>query len=172
MAELHLLVGLKTPDTVAVSAELALRDLMGHEELVGLRREEYWHFGGDFDTAGLLDSLLLETSRFVNPAKHLHRTPPALEPPPEKNPSPGRRVGVLVRKRDDFIGRDALVYCRRTLGLGSIATLEYATLWTLTLDCAEPRAAAREIADCRARRAGLLANPQCETFELVDAQES
>lgn len=168
MAQLHLLVGLKTPDTVAMSARMALRDLLGHDELDALHREDYWRFEGDFDPGALLETLLAASSRFVNPSKHTHRVPASLEGLGPQRRGEGVPVGVLVRKLDDFTGRDAAGYCRRALGLPEVAEVSFATLWTLWLTGDEPRESARRIADCRARRDGLLANPHCESFKLLE----
>ncbi|HDR06918.1 MAG TPA: hypothetical protein ENN88_04720 [Candidatus Coatesbacteria bacterium] len=167
MAELNLLVRLKVPDTVAASARFALVELLGHTELAALDREELWRFTGGFDPDELLAELLKRTSRFVNPSKHAHRTTASLAglaPPCEREGTP---VGVLVSKRDDFAGRDALAYCRDTLALTEITGVRYSTLWTLWLEGDDPTGTARAMADCSARTPGLLANPHCEAFELI-----
>jgi len=167
MGKLNLLVRLKVPDTVAASAYFALFDLLGHTNLVSLGREELWRFSGRFDPDRLLQELLKRTSRFVNPSKHAHRTADSLDEltPPQNNG--GTPVGVLVSKRDDFTGRDAAHYCRDTLGLTEIAEVRYSTLWTLLITGDDPVDAARAMADCSARTPGLLANPHCETFEII-----
>jgi len=168
MAELDLLVRLKVPDTVAASARFALVELLGHADLAALDREELWRFTGEFDPAELLTKLLKRTSRFVNPSKHAHRRVSSLAgltPPREFEGTP---VGVLVSKRDDFAGRNALAYCRDTLGLTEISAVSYSTLWTLWITGSDPEGSARKMADCSARRPGLLANPHCEVFELVN----
>jgi len=171
MAELDLLVRLKVPDTVAASARFALVELLGHAELAALDREDLWRFTGAFDPDELLAKLLKRTSRFVNPSKHAHRRVDSLAgltPPREGRETP---VGVLVSKRDDFAGRDALAYCRNTLGLTEISGARYSTLWTLWLTGGDPEAAARKMADCSARTPGLLANPHCEVWEPVAFQK-
>jgi hypothetical protein len=167
MAELNLLVRLKVPDTVAASARFALVELLGHAELAALDREELWRFTGGFDPGKLLPELLRRTSRFVNPSKHAHRSVSSLAgltPPCERTGTP---VGVLVSKRDDFAGRDALAYCRDTLGLTEIEGARYSTLWTLWVTGGDPAGAARAMSDCAARTPGLLANPHCEEFEVL-----
>ena len=168
MAELDLLVRLKVPDTVAASARFALVELLGHAELAALDREELWRFSGAFDPGKLLPELLKRTSRFVNPSKHAHRRVSSLAEltPPRDNG--GTPVGVLVSKRDDFAGRDALAYCRDTLGLTEIEGVRYSTLWTLWITGGDPAGAARAMSDCASRTPGLLANPHCEVWELVD----
>jgi hypothetical protein len=168
MAELDLLVRLKVPDTVAASARFALVELLGHAELVGLDREELWRFTGTFDPDGLLPKLLKRTSRFVNPSKHAHRVVGSLEGLTPPRDGTGTPVGVLVSKRDDFAGRDALAYCRDTLGLTEITGVRYSTLWTLRVTGDDPAGSARAMGDCSARTPGLLANPHCEVWELVD----
>ncbi|MBD3401093.1 MAG: hypothetical protein GF399_12300 [Candidatus Coatesbacteria bacterium] len=167
MAELNLLVRLKTPDTVAVSARLALRELMGHAELAALEREELWRFRGDFEPAELTEELLEGSSRFVNPAKHTWRRVASLtglEPPARRA---GKAHGALVRKLDDFRGRDARAYCRNNLGLTGVEGVEYAVLWTLWLEGSAGGENLAALVDCRARDAGLLANPHCESWEPV-----
>ncbi|MCX7021170.1 MAG: hypothetical protein NTW26_02640 [bacterium] len=167
MAELDLLVRLKVPDTVAASARFALVELLGHANLVGLNREELWRFTGTFDPDRLLPELLRRTSRFVNPSKHAHRRAVSLDGLTPCGDGAGVPVGVRVTKRDDFTGRDALAYCRNTLGLTEIEGARYSTLWTLWIEGGDPAGAARAMADCAARTPGLLANPHCETFELL-----
>lgn len=168
MGKLNLLVRLKVPDTVAASAYFALFDLLGHTNLVSLGREELWRFSGDFDPSWLLPELLRRTSRFVNPSKHAHRTVDSLDEltPPQNNG--GTPVGVLVSKRDDFTGRDAAGYCRNTLGLGEVDEVRYSTLWTLLLTGDDPERSARAMADCSSRTPGLLANPHCEVFQIIE----
>jgi hypothetical protein len=171
MAGLDLLVRLKVPDTVAASAYFALTELLGHGDLASLDREELWRFTGTFDPDRLLRELLKRTSRFVNPSKHAHRRvsyPAGLTPPRGDGGTP---VGVLVSKRDDFAGRDALAYCRDALGLVEIEAVRYSTLWTLWLSGGDPAGAARRMADCAARTPGLLANPHCETFRVVNLRK-
>lgn len=167
MAELDLLVRLKVPDTVAASARFALVELLGHAELAALDREELWRFTGTFDPEKLLPELLRRTSRFVNPSKHAHRRVDSLAGPTPPRERPERPVGVLVSKRDDFAGRDALAYCRNTLGLTEITGARYSTLWTLWLTGGDPAGSARKMADCSARTPGLLANPHCEVWEPI-----
>ena len=167
MGKLNLLVRLKVPDTVAASAYFALFDLLGHANLVSLGREELWRFSGDFDPNDLLDELLRRTSRFVNPSKHAHRTVDSLSGMTPSRGDGETPVGVLVSKRDDFVGRDAALYCRDTLGLSEIAEVRYSTLWTLRIEGGDPVDAARAMADCSSRTPGLLANPHCEVFELI-----
>ncbi len=168
MGRLDLLVRLKVPDTVAASAYFALSDLLGHANLVSLGREELWRFSGDFDPNDLLDELLRRTSRFVNPSKHAHRTADSLSTLTPIRSDGGTPVGVLVSKRDDFTGRDAALYCRDTLGLTEITEVRYSTLWTLMLTGDDPEGSARAMADCSARTPGLLANPHCEIFQIID----
>ncbi|MCK4594597.1 hypothetical protein KAU45_08845 [bacterium] len=171
MGKLNLLVRLKVPDTVAASAYFALFDLLGHADLVSLNREELWRFSGDFDPTRLLTELLRRTSRFVNPSKHAHRTADSLSTLTPPRSDRGTPVGVLVSKRDDFTGRDAALYCRDTLGLTEIAEVRYSTLWTLRIEGDDPVDAARAMADCSARTPGLLANPHCEEFQIIDLCE-
>ncbi|HUT99455.1 MAG TPA: hypothetical protein VM054_10320 [bacterium] len=170
MAELDLLVRLKVPDTVAASARFALVELLGHTNLSALDREELWRFTGAFDPEKLLPELLRRTSRFVNPSKHAHRRVDSLAGLTPPRDDGGTPVGVLVSKRDDFAGRDALAYCRNTLGLTEIEGARYSTLWTLWLTGGDPADSARRMADCSARTPGLLANPHCEVWELIAFQ--
>ena len=167
MAELNLLVRLKVPDTVAASAEMALTDLLAHEELLKLEREELWRFSGDFDPDELLGKLLDRTSRFVNPSKHAHRAVASLDGAEPFHQRDGKGELVLVTKRDDFAGRDALSYCRDTLGLSGITAVAYGTLWTLWLTAAAPADAVEKMVDCSARRKGLLANPHAESYRVL-----
>jgi hypothetical protein len=167
MAELNLLVRLKVPDTVAASAEMALTDLLGHDELLKLEREELWRFSGDFDPNELLQQLLDRTSRFVNPSKHAHRLVATLDGVEPHHSREGQAKLVLVTKRDDFAGRDALTYCRESLGLNGITGVEYGTLWTLWLSADAPADAVEKMVDCSARRKGLLANPHAESYRVL-----
>jgi len=166
MAELNLLVRLKVPDTIAASAEMALTDLLAHDELLKLEREELWRFSGSFDPDELLRKLLDRTSRFVNPSKHAHRLVATLDGVKPFHQRDGKGELVLVTKLDDFAGRDALAYCRNTLGLSGVTAVEYGTLWTLWLAADAPTDAVEKMVDCSARRKGLLANPHAESYRV------
>ncbi len=167
MAELNLLVRLKVPDTIAASAEMALTDLLAHDELLKLEREELWRFSGSFDPDELLRKLLDRTSRFVNPSKHAHRPVPTLSGVEPFHQREGKGELVLVTKLDDFAGQDALSYCRNTLGLSGVTAVEYGTLWTLWLAADAPADAVEKMVDCSARRKGLLANPHAESYRVL-----
>jgi phosphoribosylformylglycinamidine (FGAM) synthase PurS component len=174
MYQVELLVRLKVPDVVALTAANALRGRMGYGEVLAqLRRADYYLFQVQADSAeaavAVVQDLAEHTNLFVNPNKHAFEV--RLRAPAHQVPSGdgAYEVNCLVRSLEGA-AEAALLEALRKLGYGQVVTAVTAgTLWTMRLRASDAAAALRlaeEIAITRSRDQGLLANPHYQTCEF------
>ncbi len=173
--DIELVVSLKIPDVVAVTARQTLRRRLGHDELVDLTRADWWRLSlnvADEAAALALGRELAEaTNLFVNPNKHRYEVG-LTTPLPE--PRDGvTAVAVLTGFRDDATASLAAQALHGRLGYGDrVAAVELGTLWVFQL-AVDDTERARELAEAmtvtRSRTAGLLVNPHSMWWRWADA---
>lgn len=163
--DVELVVSLKIPDVVALTARQTLRRRLGHDELVDLTRADWWRLSlevADEAAALLLGRELAEaTNLFVNPNKHRYEL--GLSTPLPAPREGVTAVAVLTGFRDDAGASLAAQALRGRLGYGDrVSAVELGTLWVYQLAVDDP-VRARELAEAmtvtRSRTAGLLVNP-------------
>jgi hypothetical protein len=157
-------IWLKVADPTALTARETLQRALGFGRVVEeVARSEILAFhwpNGDPRTA--LDRLAVETNLLVNPNKH--RWEIALEGDPLR---PRGNAWVLVHQPGEgsALGR---VLAERRLVSGAAPGTRRGVLWELTLaeGTEDPRRVLDSLAVARARKEGLLANPEVESASL------
>jgi hypothetical protein len=151
---------LKVADPTALTARESLRGDLGYRERVGdVARSDVFGFlwEEETDPIGLLDRLCEHTNLLQNPNKH--RREIRL---PGQALTPRGNTWVLVTREEETERVEASL--ARHGGLAHPPRVRTGTLWELDLagDPEERLHLAEEIAVCRSRRRGLLANPHVE----------
>jgi len=171
---LDLVVWRRGLDPAAETCEAALRDLLG-VEVAAIERAELWRFEVG-EAAGRERVALQERLRDAacRAGRYVNLNRDGCEwidgpRPARADAAPGCwAVDVWVRDGD---GRDpAAVEWFRAQAAPEVYDLRRGTLWRLylpTADAAAARELALDIAVTRARRQGLLANPQAQTAEVL-----
>jgi hypothetical protein len=153
-------VWLKVADPTALTARETLQRALGFGRVVAdVARSEIlaFHWPGG-DPRATLDRLAVETNLLVNPNKH--RWEIALG---DDALRPRGNAWVLVYQPGEggALGR---VLADRRLVHGAAPTTRRGVLWELTLaeGTGQPEEVLRDLAVARARKQGLLANPEVE----------
>ncbi|NOZ80608.1 MAG: hypothetical protein GXP63_02950 [DPANN group archaeon] len=117
MKKITLAVGLRIPDNTAFSALTTLRRL-GHDELIDLRRMDYYEFEVDEeDTEDTFASRIVKTDIIVNANKHHAHLAPVFR----------EGVTFIVFDREQEGG--LLHTLRDRLGFGQLTSVRKGTLW-------------------------------------------
>jgi phosphoribosylformylglycinamidine (FGAM) synthase PurS component len=171
--DLDFVVARRGLDPAAESCETALRELLG-VDLVALERAELWRFRvAAVDTAERaaleerLRSAACRAGRYVN----LNRDTCTWLAGPRPWAGPAAGVSAVDVWVCDGDGRDpAALAWFRSQASPRVEDVRHGVLWRLVLPLADPdraRERALEIAETRARRQGLLANPNAQTAEVL-----
>src|SRR3989338_646254 len=127
MNEIELIVSLKIPDTVAITAFHTLEKL-GYNRLTKLTREDYYKFSTS-EPISKFSKKIGKVDILVNANKHKFVVKSAKEPFEEEKKT-GFIIKILVKDRED--GAKALLKTlQERLGLKQIKKLEKGTLWSL-----------------------------------------
>ena len=146
MTIVEMLVGLKIPDSTALSARQALHE-MGFRQLMGLARYAYY----SFDVEGSADQFRKKISGvdiLVNANKHS-----------VSFAMPKEGIRALVRDREQPIG--LMNTLRERLGMGEIKTMDAGTLWAFSIDGKNQKEAAKRMTE------ELLVNPHYQDYVIV-----
>ncbi len=185
MVDVELLVRLRIPDVVALTARNALQRRMGYADtLADLQRADYWkltlNVASPEDALALATDLAENTNLFVNPNKHSYtvavvprelRAAAATTAHRSSAPSSGPfEVRVLITSPDDAGGQQACQALQGRLGYGDkVADVRKGTLWTLFISTAhaeQARCIAEEMTITRRIDRGLLLNPHYQECEI------
>ena len=185
MVDVELLVRLRIPDVVALTARNTLQRRMGYADvLADLKRADYWKLTLNVDSPETALDLARDcaenTNLFVNPNKHSYtvavvprelRAAAATEARRPATTSSGPfEVRVLITSPDDAGGEQACQALQGRLGYGDrVADVCKGTLWILCInaaDAAEARRIAEEMTITRRVDQGLLLNPHYQECEI------
>ena len=185
MVDVELLVRLRIPDVVALTARNALQRRMGYAGvLADLKRADYWkltlNVASPQKALELATQLAENTALFVNPNKHSYsvavvprelRAAAATAGGKAAQRSDGPfAVRVLVTSPDDAGGEQACRALQDRLGFGDrVAAVQRGTLWLLSIiadSAAEARRIAEEMTITRRMDQGLLLNPHYQECEI------
>ena len=185
MVDVELLVRLRIPDVVALTARNTLKRRMGYADvLADLKRADYWRL--TLNVASPEHALVLardlaeNTNLFVNPNKHSYsvavvprelRAAAATDPRESAAPSSGPiEARVLITSPDDAGGEQACEALQGRLGYGDeVAEVRKGTLWILSInaaDAAQARRLAEEMTITHRIDRGLLLNPHYQECEI------
>jgi hypothetical protein len=158
---------LKVPDPTALTAKDTLQRLLGYAAVLeNVERSEVLAFcwGDAVPARALLERLARETNMLQNPNKHHFEIAVGQEPL-----HPRGNVWVLTAEAGNG-AEMASTLARRRLVEGEPPRVARGVLWELTgpADASRRLRMAREIAETRERRAGLLANPHLEDVTLFE----
>src|SRR3989338_5295454 len=128
MNEIELIVGLKIPDTTAITAFHTLEKL-GYNRLIKLKREDYYKFS-TAEPIPKFSKKIGKVDILVNANKNKFIVKSAKEPFEEEKQGRLFITKILVKDRED--GAKALLKTlQERLGLKKIKKLEKGALWTL-----------------------------------------
>lgn len=133
--DMEMTVGLKIPDTTAITAFKALQR-MGVKGLKGLKRSDYYRFRVSCDI-GEASGRLGKTDVIVNANKNTFHAKPAGKPFPEED---WDLLTIRVLVKDSQGNQGLLRTLRDRLGMGFVEGLETGVLWTLGFDAGKERA--------------------------------
>jgi phosphoribosylformylglycinamidine cyclo-ligase len=134
--DIEMTVGLKIPDTTAITAFKALQR-MGIKELKSLKRSQYYRFRVSGDPSRAAEQLG-KTDIIVNANKNTFFTKPAGDPFPQED-SGLFTIRVLVKDMENN-DRGLPQVMRERLGMGFIDSVETGVLWTMGFDAERERA--------------------------------
>ncbi|MCX5800672.1 MAG: hypothetical protein NTX17_04725 [Candidatus Eisenbacteria bacterium] len=177
-------------DLVALSAFDTLVRKMGYaDSLVSLSREEVWLLGLDLDdekASGVTKMLVEETGIFVNPNTHTHTIVRPDEMLPRGRQCGGEELEIAVWSREDPQAGPVATAVRERMRILSLLELRRLSLWRPRFQADEGEEGkgerdgsdgrkgrnVREIASSmvatRSRKEGLLANPHCQCWIIVE----
>lgn len=185
MEYIELLVKLKVPDVIAITAKNSLQRRMGYSEILkDLQREDYWkikvEIEGGFTSLSekekKLESLARELAEksniFVNPNKHIYRyiISGKKEEKDEDIKVGEYKVRVLAGFLEDSTASLVQDELKNRLGYKQIIGVERGTLWTMTLrgeDLNSAQKIAEEITKTSTRTKGLLINPHFQWYRII-----
>ena len=155
MTTTELIVSLKVPDNVAITAFHAL-ERMGYDKLKRLERKDYYKF----DFFGDIKKFQNEISKvdiLINANKHQY----VFNLENSKINEKFKKINVLVQDLDD--GKELLSTLKNKLGFKNIKKAEKGVLWALSIDADEENAknTAIEIAK------SLLMNENYQKFRIM-----
>lgn len=178
MIWIRLFVSLKVTDNIGRTALQTVRSRLGHPEVSGLHRSEFWEWTfnrHDGDTArDQVDSLVARTALFANPTKHRWVTESHKAPVTDDKgySSPfGGHAGILVRDREDGQAESTFAALSRFVPASEIpSTLTRGTWWDLTFE--NPSAVsvadvANDLAVTTSRTQGIFCNPHYQNHTLI-----
>lgn len=168
-----LLVRLKIPDTISLTARTTLWDELGFGEILDdISREDCWIFhtslGRREDALKFVEEVAKKTKLLVNPNKETFTVEPL------EGFSPGIimidkdifKVKAFIYYREDNIGALKLDLISRLTKYGNyIQNLSYGVMWTLIIrakDINQALAYAKEMCITRNISSGLLCNPHSQ----------
>lgn len=147
---IEMTVGLKVPDTTAITALQTLQKI-GFSKIKDVRREDYYKFLIE-DDAEKFKKQISKVDILVNANKHYYGFSV------KKNGN----VKILVNNINDG-GSGILSMLKERLGFKNIKKIEKGTLWSLSIDADEKETA--RIAEKAARE--LLVNEHYQEFRII-----
>ena len=146
MPTVELLVGLKVPDNVAITAFHTL-ERMGYGSLKNLQRWDYYRFelNGDIN---IFKKKISQVDILVNPNKHKY------DFSIEKN----EKINLLVQDLENGLG---LVDSLKRLGFKEIKKAEKGVLWSMQIEGKDSKKSAEEMAK------ELLVNENYQEYKLL-----
>jgi phosphoribosylformylglycinamidine (FGAM) synthase PurS component len=151
----ELIVGLKIPDTTAITAFHTLENI-GYKELKNLKREEYYKFEIEGDVEDFKNKIS-KVDILVNANKNDFK----FEVENEENDY--FNIKVLIKNIDN--GKGILKTLQERLGFENIKKIEKGVLWTLSLKVKDIKEAMK-IADKITHN--LLRNEHYQTYKILD----
>jgi hypothetical protein len=182
MTHVEVLVKLLAPDPWSFTVYDTLSRKFGLEEIVGIERIRTWTLSYDVvaahDAVGPTETILRETVLLANPNRDLSQVRTGDSEPA----GPGiYKAGdgvedayvVRVHNPEDTAGANVARIARTRLGLDALRSVSFSTAWVLEMSVGEPdsRRLAERVAVLEARGRGLLANPHCQSAEVLSARE-
>tara|TARA_Y100000310_G_C20685785_1_gene818871 strand:+ start:1502 stop:1969 length:468 start_codon:yes stop_codon:yes gene_type:complete len=148
----ELIVGLKIPDTTAITALDTIHN-MGFTKVVNLIREDYYKFSITDDNN--FNEKISKVDVIVNANKNNFKFKI------EKKQETLSELIVAVKNLDDS-NEKLLSTLQTNLGFSNITKLEKKTLWTLIIDSKDSKKIAENLAS------SLLTNKHFQDFEIID----
>jgi hypothetical protein len=165
-AEIEVLVALRVPDRVALTARRALTERLGYEGiLTDLTRENYYRLavtGTEAEANAYVEDMIKNTAVFANPNKEIYTVAPLRRP----LRSDGRHT-ALVYPRRGFYDEAFLKQLVWGLKYERVIAAARGIAWTLTLAPGVDESHVERILVTRSRAQGLLLNPHAEQYELA-----
>jgi len=149
MSEVELLVGLKIPDTTAITTLHAI-ERMGYKEVKKVKREIYYKFNIEGDAEKFAQKIG-KVDVLVNANKNKFTT---------KIEKEEGSVYILVKDSDDKC-EGLLHILKERLGLSEIKNMEKGVLWALHIDSDKREDIAKDIGD------KLLHNENYQEIKIV-----
>lgn len=147
---IEMTVGLKVPDTTAITALQTLQKI-GFSKIKEVRREDYYKFLIE-DDAEKFKKQISKVDILVNANKHYY----------DFSVKKNENVKILVNNINDG-GSGILSMLKERLGFKNIKKIEKGTLWSLSIDADEKETA--RIAEKAARE--LLVNEHYQEFRII-----
>ena len=160
MNQIELIVGLKIPDTTAITTFHTLEKL-GFKELKKLKREIYYKFATDEDSTNFSEKIgKVDLLVNANKNKYITKKPEEAFEEPITNLKP---IKVLVKDLEP--NESLLETLQNRLGLKQIKKLENGILWTLYIEKDNIQEAAK-FADIITKK--LLYNEHYQEFKILN----
>ncbi len=147
---IEMIVGLKVPDTTAITALQTLQKI-GFNKIKAVKREDYYKFEFEGDEEKF-KTQICKVDILVNANKHAYGF---------SIPKDGT-TKILVKNINDD-GSGILSTLKNRLGFKNIKKVEKVVLWSLTIDADEKEA--RKIAENAAKE--LFVNENYQEFEIL-----
>jgi phosphoribosylformylglycinamidine (FGAM) synthase PurS component len=176
MVKTEVLVKLVAPDPWSFTVLDALRRKFGFTDIVDVERTKSWELSFDLvspDAAlALTKELLRTTVLLANPNRDIW----ALRCGPGDLPAgfwcsdtdQAETFVVRVTDTDDIVGSSVAQIMRCRLGMDSLRSVRFSTVWGLRISRAasDPRGIAARASTAKTWRSGLLANPHSQEAEV------
>ncbi len=169
MIKTEVLVKLKAPDPWSFTVLDALTRKFGFEDILEVQRTKSWELTFDLvssDAAlALTRELLRTTALLANPNRDVWAVRCGPGDLPESfwysDTDDAGAFVVRVTDSDDIVGSSVAQIMRSRLGMASVRSVRFSTVWGLRISRAasNPAGLAERIAIAKTWRSGLLANP-------------
>ena len=161
MNEIELIVSLKIPDAIAITAFHTLEKL-GFSRLKKLKREDYYRFSTT-EPVAKFSKKIGKVDVLVNANKHRFIVKSAKEPFDEEKEGNLFKIKILVKDREDG-AMPILKTLQERLGFKQIKKLDKGTLWTLYISAPNEDAAKLMANDISWK---LLFNENYQEMEMI-----
>ncbi|MGD8629075.1 MAG: hypothetical protein PVH52_08320 [bacterium] len=176
MIKTEVLVKLAAPDPWSFTVLDALRRKFGFEDIMDVQRTRSWELTLDLvssDAAvAVTRELLRTTALLANPNRDVWVVRCGAGDLPEgfwyADTDEAGAFVVRVTDTDDIVGSSVAEILRSRLGMDSVMSVRFSTVWGLRISGAESdaRGLAARVATAKTWRSGLLANPHFQEAEV------
>jgi len=164
MTQLQLFTYLKNTDLACLTAEDAVKDLLGYTALVSLRRYQLWNIYLENADQSQLQHMLDTTYYLVNPNKEGYY----LSKLPSKKIDPNQTLCLVSVFNQSNQGESnlALKISRKTQI--SIPKINKSILWEIVIQSNDIKTLEKQVIMSQSINQGLLVNPIFESYSFLD----